>query len=78
MKKYSFTLVFMLIFTRISFAQITYEIKQVMDLYRVNEMSSGENKNFLTAKDIEGSPEIPAIIDYVQSGIGRDKRLDRW
>ena len=56
MKKYYISiLLFIFVVTQAS-AQVSYEVKQAIDLFRTNKMVSVDWKNWLEESDIEGSP----------------------
>lgn len=58
MKKYYIFIIFSLyVFTQAN-AQVSYEVRQAIDLFRTNKMVSGDWKNWLEESDIEGSPYL--------------------
>ncbi len=58
MKRFILTILILTVMTGISVAQVTYELRQAMDLYRNNKIVSGDFKKLLTESDIEGSPYL--------------------
>ncbi len=57
MKRYLITVILLLYTISYSFSQ-EYQIRQAMDLYRINKVQTGEFKMMLTENDIEGSPYL--------------------
>ncbi len=57
MKRYFITVVILITTISFSYSQ-DYQIRQVMDLYKNNKVTSGEFNKTLTEKDIEGSPYL--------------------
>ncbi len=59
MKRLFILLFFSSTMLNIAFAQSDiYQIRQAMDFFRLNQLQTGELKNFLTEKDISGSPYL--------------------
>ena len=57
MKRLIITVVIILTSITVSFSQ-EYQIRQAMDLYRINKVQSGEWKGTLSENDIKGSPYL--------------------
>ena len=58
MKNIFTTVIFLLFLSNISFAQDTYSIREAMDFYRTNKLTSGDYSTTLAESDIEGSPYL--------------------
>lgn len=55
-KRYSFLIIFLLFTFVTSHAQVEYQLNDAVEFYRQQKIASGELRNVLTEKDIDGSP----------------------